>query len=169
MNSDYIISQLKANQSVFREIFSTIPEDLIYWKSSPEKWNLLEIVCHLYDEEREDFRARLNHVLTDPSRPLPKIDPVDWVISRKYADRNFNEEVINFLSERQSSVEWLLSLKNPAYDNAFIHSRFGPLSGKLFLSNWLAHDYLHIRQVLKIKYDYFKSVSNEKLDYAGQW
>lgn len=28
---------------------------------APEKWCLLEIVFHLYDEEREEFRARVNY------------------------------------------------------------------------------------------------------------
>lgn len=66
MNASYIISQLESNIGLFREIFTNVSEDLIQWRNEPGKWNLLEIVCHFYDEEREDFRARLKHVLENP-------------------------------------------------------------------------------------------------------
>jgi hypothetical protein len=39
----------------------------------------------------------------------------------------------------------------------------------MFLHNWLAHDYLHIRQIIRIKYDYLKKTSGEILLYAGEW
>ena len=31
-------------------------------KPQPESWSILEVVCHLLDEEREDFRQRLAFV-----------------------------------------------------------------------------------------------------------
>ena len=37
----------------------------------------------------------------------------------------------------------------------------------MFLVNWVAHDYLHVRQILKNKYAWMQDVSGEKLDYAG--
>ncbi len=43
------------------------------------------------------------------------------------------------------------------------------MTAKMFLSNWLAHDYLHIRQITKLKYDYLKQLTNEDLNYAGNW
>ena len=36
---------------------------MIQWKQSENKWSMLEIICHLYDEEREDFRSRLAKIL----------------------------------------------------------------------------------------------------------
>jgi hypothetical protein len=73
------------------------------------------------------------------------------------------------LAEREQSVKWLQSLTNPKWDNVHEHSKFGKMTAKMFLSNWLAHDYLHIRQITKLKYDYLKQLTNEDLDYAGNW
>jgi hypothetical protein len=39
----------------------------------------------------------------------------------------------------------------------------------MIFANWLAHDYLHIRQILRLKYEYLKSISEEDLSYAGEW
>lgn len=45
----------------------------------------------------------------------------------------------------------------------------GDITAEMFLSSWLAHDYLHIKQITKLKYDYFKEVSGGKVAYAGEW
>ncbi|HAP01497.1 MAG TPA: hypothetical protein DCQ93_06175 [Bacteroidetes bacterium] len=84
-------------------------------------------------------------------------------------EQNFEERVLAFLAERKNSIAWLRSLENPNWENAYIHPKVGAVRASLLLSNWLAHDYLHIRQITKLKYDYLKSTCGEKLDYAGEW
>jgi hypothetical protein len=74
-----------------------------------------------------------------------------------------------FITERGQSINWLKSLENPNWNNAFEHNKLGSLNAKYFLNNWLAHDYLHIRQILKLKFDYLEYQSGENLDYAGKW
>ena len=43
------------------------------------------------------------------------------------------------------------------------------MSAKLFLTNWLAHDYLHIRQIIRYQYHYLKESTAIDLGYAGNW
>ena len=169
MNHNKIIQELTRNKLVFNESLTGLTDEEFLWKQNPEKWCLLEIICHLYDEEREDFRTRTKQVLESPELPLPKIDPVGWVIERKYLQRNFSEKLKDFLSEREQSVKWLQSLKNPKWENAYNHPKLGKMTAKLILANWLAHDYLHIRQITKLKYDHLKSKSDADLSYAGNW
>ena len=54
-----IIQQLENNQKVFQNLLTNKTKDLYLWRPKPEKWCLLEIVCHLLDEEKDDFRARV--------------------------------------------------------------------------------------------------------------
>jgi hypothetical protein len=169
MNHNKIIQELIRNKLVFNELLTGLTDKEFLWKQNSDKWCLLEIICHLYDEEREDFRTRTKQVLESPELPLPKIDPVGWVIERKYLQQNFSEKLKDFLSEREQSVKWLQSLKNPKWENAYNHPKLGKMTAKLILANWLAHDYLHIRQITKLKYDHLKSKSDEDLSYAGNW
>ena len=60
-------------------------------------------------------------------------------------------------------MEWLKSLKNPLWTNSYNHPKLGSLSAHLFLSNWLAHDHLHIRQIVRIKRAYLMEKSGEDL------
>lgn len=169
MDTNYIISELQKNKFVIKELLKNLDADVIKWKPSSDKWCLLEIVCHLLDEECEDFRARLINVLENPEQNFESIDPVGWVTSRKYIDRDFNAELTEFLDERDKSIDMLKLLNNPNWDNFYEHPKFGKLTAKMFFTNWLAHDYLHIRQITKLKFDYLSVATDEKLNYAGDW
>lgn len=169
MKHTAIIQELSRNRDVFKELLTGLTEEEYLWKPKPEKWCLLEIVCHLYDEEREDFRTRTRHVLENPMKPLSPIDPSGWVQERAYIRQNYANTLAKFVKERDQSVEWLQTLTSPKWDNAFKHPKFGQMTAKMFLSNWLAHDYLHIRQILKLKFGYLKQLTDETLTYAGEW
>lgn len=164
-----IIEQLEFNRIMFESLLRDVKPEMYNWRQSDDKWSLLEILCHLFDEEREDFRTRLKLVLEDPEKDPPKIDPQGWVKSREYASWNYDETLNKFLNERDQSIDWLKSLTDKNWQQAYQHLHFGPMSGDLFLSNWLAHDYLHIRQITKFKFDYLGAISGEDLTYAGDW
>jgi len=169
MNYSKIFEELDRNKYIFKGLLEDIDEDEYLWKPNPDKWCLLEIICHLRDEEVEDFRTRVRYVLETPERVLPPIDPANWVKERKYIAQNYKETMIDLIRERERSVNWLQALIDPQWDNEYQHPKIGPLSAKLFLSNWLAHDYLHLRQIVNVKFDYLKSISGEDLNYAGGW
>lgn len=164
-----ITEELHKNLFVFESLLRDKNKEEYLWRPRPEKWCLLEIICHLRDEETEDFRARTKHVLESPAEKLPPIDPQGWVESKKYIQENYVNTLKVFLKEREQSVKWLQSLVNPEWDNAYEHPKFGKMTAKMFLSNWLAHDYLHIRQIIKVKFDYLKYSTSEELTYAGEW
>ena len=108
-------------------------------------------------------------MLEDPSRPLPLSDPEAWVEDRRYLEQDFATKLDDFLKEREASVRWLEGLEDPAWDNAYQHPKVGPLTARMFLVNWLAHDYLHIRQITRLKYRYLQAESGVRTDYAGKW
>ena len=169
MNTLHIIQELGRNKVIFNSLFANLENQMYLWKPSPEKWCLLEIVCHLYDEEREDFRARVKHTLENPGLPMNPIIPVGWVTRRKYIEQDYKIVLQNFVSEREQSIDWLNKIENPKWDNTYEHPQLGELSAGMFLSNWLTHDYLHIRQIIRTKYLYLENATNEDLSYAGKW
>jgi hypothetical protein len=130
---------------------------------------MLEVICHLIDEEKEDFRIRVQYVLEDPTKPLPKFDPSGWVESRNYISQDFDAKAEEFSAERTKSIKWLESLENPQWNNTYDHPKLGPMSAYFFLANWLAHDYIHIRQFNRLAYEYHMDQSGIDLSYAGNW
>ena len=164
-----IIQELESDAVIFQNLLLNISIEDQIWKPSENKWCLLEIVCHLYDEEKEDFRPRLAKILNGDHNWDP-IDPQGWVLSRNYMKKDFIEMVNKFLYERKRSIDWLNGLKINDWNVKAVHPKFGEFTAYQMLCNWLAHDYLHMRQILKLKYQLLESdFEKGMLRYAGDW
>ncbi len=170
-NPDWITGELERHSDIYRFYLGGLTPEEYHWRPAPDKWSLLEIVCHLYDEEREDFRARVRHVLETPEAQMPGIDPPGWVSERRYAEQDFDEKLEQFLTEREQSVAWLRALEDnePAWDNEYDHPQLGILTAAQLLANWLAHDYFHFRQITRLRYQYLHERTGQDLSYAGAW
>lgn len=169
MNLDYFIDRFSKNRGVFENLMRGLSVGQARWRPSPDKWSMLEVVNHLYDEEREDFRQRVELVLADPAQPWPPIDPRGWVTSRGYNERELDTSLNNFLAEREKSLAWLGALSEPNWHN----SNEGP-NGNLragdLLASWLAHDFLHIRQLARLHWQYAGAIADPyQTTYGGPW
>ncbi|NNK72307.1 MAG: DinB family protein [Flavobacteriaceae bacterium] len=164
-----IIEQLQNNKTTFESLLDGIDDDMQLWKPDPESWCMLEILCHLVDEERLDFRFRAKFILEKPGVIPPPFNPLNWVTEHRYMDQDFEIKRIEFSKERADSLNWLKSLNTPDWNLFFTHPKLGKMTAGYYINNWLAHDYLHIKQIIKRKFDYLKFKSGHNLDYAGTW
>ena len=169
MDRPLLFAQLERHGNVLQALLTDLSPAEIMWKPAPEKWCPLEVVCHLYDEEREDFRARLRSTLEDPGKPWHPIDPTAWVRERRYREQDFTGKLHGFREERQRSLEWLRGLEHAPWTNAYVHPKVGPVSCELLLTNWVVHDLHHIRQLVNLRYTYLQANTTVPLDYAGTW
>ena len=71
--------------------------------------------------------------------------------------------------EREGSVSWLRSLQNPRWDNQKEYGQYGIITADFFLTNWMQHDYLNIRQITRLKYQFLEQHTGHNLKYAGNW
>jgi hypothetical protein len=164
------MEKLESNASAFKSLLKNISEEQAHWKPSQKKWSLLEITNHLYDEEREDFKQRIKNIFEDPRKTWSPIAPAEWVTEREYSKRDLSISLKNFLDERKKSIEWLKSLSSPNWKAVHNHPKLGKMSAEKLLINWLAHDYLHFRQITFMHWSYLSHITPSlKLDYAGNW
>jgi DinB superfamily len=162
------LDRLRRSAAAIEALVDGLPLESSRWKPAPDKWSALEVICHLADEEVEDFRGRLRLVLENPATPWPKIEPAKWVTERRYAEQPLGPSLARFLSERAASLQWLAAQREAHWDNAYQHPTAGPVGAKLLLVNWIAHDLLHLRQLARLQYQALQAFG-EKLDYAGPW
>ena len=169
MNIEHQIEHLKNSAVVIKELVAAVSDAQARWRPDPASWSVLEVVNHLFDEEREDFRVRLDIILRRSLEPWPSIDPAGWVKERKYNERELAESLNNFLVEREKSLTWLADLEEPDL-SIDVKARFGRISAGDMLTAGVAHDLLHIRQLMELRYAYL-SVENApyRPDYAGEF
>jgi hypothetical protein len=163
-------SRLSNNAAIISSLIRDVSKTQARWKPDPQAWSILEVINHLYDEEREDFRQRLDLILHQPNRPWPPNDPAGWVIERQYNRRDLKVSLDNFLKERERSLAWLNDLTAPNWQNAYEHPSAGTISAGDMLAAWPAHDLLHLRQLVELQWAYqAQSVRPIALNYAGTW
>jgi len=165
-----LIDRLESMPGVLRSLAGLIGTNDARWRPDPASWSTLEIVCHLVDEEKDDFRARLRSTLEDPTRDWAPIDPEGWVEQRGYAEHHLDERLDRFEYERGVSVVWLRSLESPDWSSERVHPRFGSMKAGDLLASWAAHDALHLRQLSRRVYQLTQRDAGPfGCGYAGSW
>jgi hypothetical protein len=170
MNHTAIINRLRHFPTSLAALLTPLPEEDLRWKPAPENWSILEICCHLLDEEREDFRFRLRSTLDNPTSPWPTLDLKNVAELRGYNQREFLPTLGLFVAERAASIRWLESLENPDFDTTYMHPTQGPVLAGELMASWAAHDALHMRQIAKRLYNLAeRDAGKHKIVYAGEW
>lgn len=169
MEAEKAVEQLRYQGQAILALTGGLSEVEARNKPDPENWSILEVLNHLVDEEILDFRRHLGHILFTPDQPWPEIDPEGWVTEKNYNKFRLDETIQNFKAEREKSIAWLLGLSQPDWDAA-ISMPWGALSAGDMLSSWLAHDLLHLRQLVELRYQLTKNQCHPfDVTYAGKW
>jgi hypothetical protein len=166
-----LILQLEANSGIFQALVSGLSDAQMRWRPDENSWSLLEVVNHLRDEEMWDFRRRTRLTLETPEAEWPPIHPGDWVTKRGYNQRECEVSLDQFVGERTESIQWLRGLSAPALNWDSRHESHGrSLRAGDLMASWLAHDFLHLRQINELRYLWHAAQSaSYDVSYAGDW
>jgi hypothetical protein len=169
MELEFVTRQMADNARAIQALAQGISDEQARWRPGPEDWSLLEVINHLHDEEIEDFRAHLDHILYHPGEPWPRIDPQGWVSQRRYNERDLGTSLQAFLDEREASLRWLKDLPAPDWQAAY-KAPFAEIRAGDMLASWVAHDLLHLRQLVELHWAYTnRQVQPYGTRYAGLW
>jgi len=169
MKFETLYQELSNSTEIIRALITGISQDEAQVKPTEEAWSILEVICHLYDEEREDFREHLDFILHRQNEEYHVIDPQSWVKDRKYNEQDFLEMQKKFFTERKQSLEWLNKISNSNWDTTYT-SEYGSVSAGEMFSCWVTHDNLHIRQLVELRRSYIERITKPyDIQYAGDW
>ena len=169
MEFDTLYQELRNSTDIIAALLTGITQEEAQYKPTPEAWSILEVTCHLYDLEREDFREHLDFILHRQNEEYHVIDPQAWVLERHYNEQNFQDVQDQFFAERRKSLMWLKGLNHPDWDTAYT-SQYGTVTAGEMFSCWVAHDNLHIRQLVELRRARIEKITAPyPIEYAGDW
>ena len=164
-----LYQELQNSAEMIRALLAGISQEDAQIRPTPESWSILEVVCHLYDLEREDFREHLDFILHRQDEEYHVIDPQAWIMERRYNEQDLRAMQEKFFEERQKSLEWLNGLANADWDITY-SSQYGSVTAGEMFSCWVAHDNLHIRQLVELRRARIEKITRPYLlEYAGEW
>ena len=131
---------------VLQALLAGLDEAGAHTRPATGEWSPVEILCHLRDEESEDFGARLR-VIVDGAAEFAPIDPERWAEERRYREASLPDVLEALRARRQASLDLLASLSPKTLEGSRPHKRLGSRSGHDILAAWVAHDRLHLTQL----------------------
>ena len=169
MEFNTLYEELQNSTEMIRALLVGITQEDAQFRPNPESWSMLEVICHLHDLEREDFREHLDFILHRQNEEYHQIDPQAWIAERKYNEQRFVEVQQKFFAERRKSLEWLKEISNSDWDLTY-DSKYGSASAGEMLACWIAHDNLHLRQFVELRRARIEKITKPyPIEYAGEW
>ena len=145
-----VLTSVRLELARFPVVLEALLKDLdaTTWRTrpAPAEWAPVEIVCHLRDEEVEDFGARVKVVL-DGGASFAPIHPERWAVDRRYLEADGPQALAAFHERRVASLGALVATAPARLAAAVAHPRTGALSGLDLLAAWVTHDRLHLAQL----------------------
>jgi hypothetical protein len=166
MKTSNLLDALRTTPAVARAIASSMDEETLRWRPAPDAWCCAEIIGHLLDEERLDFRPRLQRLLANPELEWDPIDPPRTVIEHAHAAADVVALIDAFEAERRDSMLWLVALVSPSWGNAKRHASGRELRAGDLLASWAVHDQLHLRQLVNRRAEFLRAVA---APYSGEY
>ena len=169
MDLEHFAVRMAQHSACIRGLVEGITAEQARWRPDPASWSVLEVVGHLWDEEREDFRVRIDYTLHRPGERWPRNNPGGWVTEHRYNERDLAESLDGFLSCREASLAWLRGLISPDW-GAIYQAPWGPITAGDLFAAWVAHDLLHMRQLVELRWALLQAeVAPRDTQYAGEW
>ncbi|MEE2973405.1 MAG: DinB family protein [Planctomycetota bacterium] len=154
MHVSWMIDRLQQFPAALTAMVGTLDPLDAGWRPTPRDWSILEIVCHLIDEDLDDFGTRLRLVQEWPTSGWPRIDPEAAAIDRDYCSRWFLGVLDEFLMMRRAKVGWLPTIAEADVETRAQRPRpnqpeHEAMSAGDLLASRCAHDALHPRRIVR--------------------
>ena len=137
------ISMLEKTPGLLELLLRDVPEELLDWKPTAERWSITEVLLHLVLIERlYEQRARL--IVLEDTPILTKYQPgADGELAKRTA-REYMEE---FVPLRRAFTFYLHSVPAASAGRTGQHPEFGTISLSQMLHELANHDLGHLRQI----------------------
>ena len=137
-------------------------------RETAERWSPLEILAHLRDEEREDFRPRVRAAVEGRELTFG-LEPERWAKERRYNEMDPGAVYLDWSKERAESCRWLATLTRADLERTVEHPDLGTFRAGDFLTAWRIHDLLHLKQFARaLAASWGAELADWRLEYAGK-
>ncbi len=142
-----ILAQLRSTPAALNSLVLNQP--LPAWQHRPtlKDWNLVQILCHMRDVDREINLPRVKEICESDNPFLPGIDSDRWAEERQYERQNGEEALLDFIETRKEMIQHLENLQAKGWDCPARHAIFGPTKIGELVGFMASHDRNHINQI----------------------
>ena len=164
LNKSYEI--LERTPSVLKILLSDLDDDWIMNNEGPDTFSPYDVVGHLIQGEKTDWRDRTTMILEYGTKKV--FIPFDRFAQFEDSNGKSLPQLLNeFEKLRNESLSWLqsLNLTQTEFDKKGIHPELGEVTLKQLLSTWVIHDLTHIAQITRVMAKQYKEEIGPWVEY----
>ena len=157
------IPVLVRTPGVLRYLLGGLPDECTRGSEGPDTWTIREILVHLINGERTDWIPRVRHILElGTAKPFPPFDRTAGFAEGR--DLPIETLIADFTDARHESLDALTGLHLTPDDLARDgrHPEFGSVTLSQHLATWVAHDFTHISQIVRV-------MASQYREAVGPW
>jgi uncharacterized damage-inducible protein DinB len=144
------LDHMASTPDVFRALLTGLSDEQAYWKPTPGRFSIAELLEHLSHVEAHCFRIRFDEILATDN---PEIEPYDqnaFYAQGTYSNREAEESLAHWEEQREDNLEFLHGLDPKVLSRTARHTVLGQFTLANLLSEWALHDLGHIRQLAEL-------------------
>lgn len=145
-STDSVLAILSSTPAVLNNLLLNLDSDSLARKPSKDDWNLIELICHLRDTEREIHHMQLKLFNGHEEPFIPRPDTGVWANQRDYLHEDGQKVLKEFNIARKETIDLLQKISDEAWNRKARHAIFGPTNFLEVISFMADHDRLHIQQ-----------------------
>jgi hypothetical protein len=139
---------LEETPGILRGLMRELSSEDAYWKPSPDRFSVAEVLAHLSHSEGHCYRMRVDRFL---SEELPEFESDDaQMYLDLYKDADAEDSFDHFEEQRETNIEFLRGLPRSDGERRAIHKVAGEITLQQMLHEWAMHDLGHIRQIAEL-------------------
>jgi uncharacterized damage-inducible protein DinB len=145
------VAVLRRTPAVLAALLADLPAPWTEATEGPGTWSPFDVVGHLIHAERTDWMPRVEHVLRHGDAvPFPSFDREAMFAASR--GRSLAELLDTFARLRAGSLERLAAPRLTEADLARpgLHPDLGAVTLGQHLATWVAHDFSHLGQVVRV-------------------
>lgn len=149
-SKDSVLAILSSTPAVLNSLLLNLESDAWSRKAEKEDWNLLELICHLRDTEREIHNMQIKLFNGHEEPFIPRPDTGVWASQRDYAHEHGLSALAEYNEARRENINLLKNISDDAWNRKARHAIFGPTNFLEVIGFMADHDRLHVQQTFDI-------------------
>src|ERR1700691_64694 len=122
------LDQMAATPDIFRALLSGISDEQAYWKPTPDRFSIAELLEHLSHVEAHCFRIRFDETLAADNPEFEPYDQNAFYAQGTYSKRDAEDSLAHWEEQREDNLEFLHSLDPKALSRRARHTVLGPFT-----------------------------------------
>jgi len=164
LNKSYEI--LERIPPVLKILLSDLSADWIMNNEGPDTFSPYDVVGHLVQGEKTDWRDRATMILEHGTKK--SFVPFDrFAQFEESKGKSLQQLLDEFEKLRKENLDWLrsLNLTETDFEKKGTHPALGEVTLKQLLSTWVVHDLTHVAQVTRVMAKQYKEEIGPWLEF----